>query len=151
VERAGTYRNLKTLDQVFVVTLAEALELLATKGGPAELKNLGAHPETGVELAVLDGRYGPYVTDGEVNASLPKGEDPETFTLEDAVALLAAAKAKGKGRRGRGRGGPKGAKGAKGAKGTKEPAAAQGSRKSTKKGASRRKASDDDEGEEEGG
>ncbi|MEX0856123.1 MAG: type I DNA topoisomerase [Gemmatimonadota bacterium] len=123
VERGGTYRNLKDAELLFSVTLEEAIELLASKPGAAVLKELGAHPDSGIALNILDGRYGPYITDGKVNASLPKDTDPETFTLEEAVQLLAEAAKKGKGkRRGGGRSGGAGAgrKGgaAKGGKGS---------------------------------
>jgi DNA topoisomerase-1 len=47
-------------------------------------------PDGGTALQVLEGRFGPYVTDGEVNASIPKGADPATISLEDAQALLEA-------------------------------------------------------------
>ncbi len=99
VHRGGTYRNLADEEQLFSVTLEEALELLATKQGPAVLKELGEHPRSGTPLRILDGRYGPYVTDGEVNASLPKGADPQSIILEEAVELLAKAAARGKGRK----------------------------------------------------
>jgi DNA topoisomerase I len=108
VNRERTYRNLDRFEQVFEVTLEEALELLAKKQGPAVLKELGKHPETGKTLEVLDGRYGPYVTDGEVNASLAKGADPQELEMEEAVELLAAAAKRGKGRKGRKGGGSKG-------------------------------------------
>ena len=96
VERSRTYRSLKDPDQLFTVTLAEALELLATKSGPAVLKELGSHPVSEAPLRVLDGRYGPYVTDGSVNASLPKGADPQALTLEEGVQLIAARAKSGK-------------------------------------------------------
>jgi DNA topoisomerase-1 len=99
VERAGVFRSLKDPDQLFTVTLEEALELLARQAGPAVLREFGVHPETGKPLQLLDGRYGPYVTDGEVNASIPKDEDPDAITLDDALSLLAKAP-KRKGRRG---------------------------------------------------
>ena len=84
VERERTYQNLKDPDRLFTVTLEEALELLSQIG-----KELGVHPDSGVTLKLLDGRYGPYVTDGTVNASLPKGADPEAITLEKGIQLLA--------------------------------------------------------------
>jgi DNA topoisomerase I len=114
VQHARTYRNLKSVDQVFSVTLEEALELLASKGTAAVLKELGAHPDSGVPVELRDGRYGPYVTDGKVNASLPKGAEIDSVTLEEAVELLAARARKqalgggGRGRGGRGKGGGKG-------------------------------------------
>ena len=91
VQRGGTYRNLPNVDQLFQVSLEEALTLLNASQGRATLRELGAHPQSGEEMKVLDGRYGPYVTDGSVNASLPKGSDPEDITVEEAVELLAKA------------------------------------------------------------
>jgi DNA topoisomerase I len=111
VNRERTYRNLQRFEQIFEITLEEALQLLSTRQGPAVLQELGKHPESGRPLEVLDGRYGPYVTDGEVNASLPKGADPATLGMDQAVGLLAAAAKRGKGRRGRKGGGARRRKG----------------------------------------
>jgi DNA topoisomerase-1 len=101
VERGGTYRNLRNAEEIFTVTLEGAIELLANKSGARVLKELGNHTESGVPVRILDGRYGPYVTDGTVNASIPKGADPEAVSMEEAVELLAASAKKGKGGRGR--------------------------------------------------
>ena len=83
------------------ITLAQALALLAqekSKRRPAAravtLKLLGGHPVTSKELKVLSGRYGPYVTDGEINASLPRGSRPEELTIDQAVDLLQARAAR---------------------------------------------------------
>ncbi len=83
------------------ITLVRALALLAqekSKRRPsaraAPLKAVGNHPVTGKELTVLSGRYGPYVTDGEINASLPRGSRPEELTVELAVNLLRARAAR---------------------------------------------------------
>ena len=54
------------------------------------LNQMGAHPASGAAVQVLAGRYGPYVTDGKTNASLPKTADPAKLTMEEAVALLKA-------------------------------------------------------------
>ena len=79
------------------IELPEALELLNAprqprrrRSQPAALAELGAHPASGSPITVRDGRYGPYVTDGELNASLPRGRDPATVSLDEAVTLLAA-------------------------------------------------------------
>jgi DNA topoisomerase-1 len=114
VHRDGTYRNLKTPDKLFEIELPEALALLETQPGREVLKELGPHPESGANLQVLDGRYGPYVTDGSVNASLPKGSDPEALAMEEAVDLLAKAKTRKGKRAGRGKGSRKGKRGGRG-------------------------------------
>ncbi|MCB9937598.1 MAG: type I DNA topoisomerase [Planctomycetaceae bacterium] len=83
------------------VTFEKALELLAqpkTRGrGAAKepIKEFEASPVTEQPIKLLEGRYGPYVTDGETNASLPKGTNPEEFTFDQAVVLLAERAAKG--------------------------------------------------------
>ncbi len=83
------------LDPV-TVTLDEAVDVFKkSTRGPVELRTLGTHPETGESLIVKDGRYGPYITDGSVNVSLPKGEDPLTISMEDAVELVNKKRAAG--------------------------------------------------------
>jgi len=57
------------------------------------LREIGKHPDTGDMLTLKDGRYGPYVTDGKINASLPKDENPDTITLERCVELIEKRKA----------------------------------------------------------
>ncbi|GIU92145.1 MAG: DNA topoisomerase 1 [Acidimicrobiia bacterium] len=99
VQRGSDRRSLASEDQIFTITLEEALELLREpprrrgRSSQAPLRTLGEDPE-GRTVTVRSGRYGPYVTDGEVNASLRKGDDPETITLERAVELLAERRAK---------------------------------------------------------
>ena len=95
------------------VSMEQALALLATpktRGGrgaatpKAPLKEMGASPVTGEAVKLLDGRYGPYVTDGATNASLPKGLEPDGLTLEKALELLAeraASAPAGRGKRGK--------------------------------------------------
>ena len=71
------------------IELTEALELINNRSsGPQELKNLGNHSETGESLILKDGRYGPYITDGKVNASLPREIDVEKLTLDEAIELI---------------------------------------------------------------
>ncbi len=94
-------RSLKEGDDLFTISFERACELLKEekKGGwrrtPKVLKEVGEHPDSKEQIKLLRGRYGPYVTDGETNASLPKGSDPEELTLEKAVELLAERKAAG--------------------------------------------------------
>lgn len=101
IQRGDERRSLDSEDRLFTIGLEEALELLrqppkrrgrARNAGP--LRELGADPTTGKPVTVRSGRYGPYVTDGEVNASLRKGDDPETITLERAAELLAERRAR---------------------------------------------------------
>ncbi len=71
------------------VTLQEALPLLAKRQkGSVELKKIGAHPDTGEDLVLKEGRYGPYISEGKVNASIPNDHDPENITLEQAVQMI---------------------------------------------------------------
>jgi DNA topoisomerase I len=98
VKKGDDFRSLAPEDDVYTITLDRAKELLAQekksmrrqRAVAKELKVLGPHPDTGAAVRVLDGRYGPYVTDGETNASLPKGTSPEALTMDDAKALLEA-------------------------------------------------------------
>ena len=59
------------------------------------LRELGPDPVSGKPLVIKDGRFGPYVTDGETNATIPKGEDPKAMSLERAASLLAQKRAAG--------------------------------------------------------
>ena len=71
------------------ITVEKAVELLANKNKTSsEIKTLGDHPKTGESLVVKSGRYGPYISDGKVNASLKGDVDPENITLEEATALI---------------------------------------------------------------
>ena len=106
--RGREFRSLQSPDEMFTVTLDEALVLLArekrrARRGPEALKVVGTHPDTGAEIRLLKGRYGPYVTDGEINASIPKGRDPMGTTVEEALELMARAAERKKTRTRRGR------------------------------------------------
>jgi DNA topoisomerase-1 len=91
-------RSLETEDQIFTVTLDDALALLAKprqrRGAKPPLKELGADPVTGKEIVIKDGRYGLYMTDGETNVSFRKTESIENVTLEHASERLAEKRAK---------------------------------------------------------
>jgi DNA topoisomerase-1 len=95
IQRADDRRSLEAEEHLFTLTLDEALELLAEpprrrgQRNTGPLKELGADPVSGKTVSVRSGRFGPYVTDGEVNASLRQGDSPETMTLERAAELLA--------------------------------------------------------------
>lgn len=83
-------RSLKNPDNPLDISLDRAIELLAqaTSGRSEALKTLGKHPKTGEELTVKAGRYGPFISDGKINASLPKGVEPNDVTLDTAVELI---------------------------------------------------------------
>ena len=93
-------RSLETEAEMFTITMPQAEVIFAqpkrrgrrTKPPIAEL---GPHPESGAAVRVLDGRYGPYVTDGELNATVPRGVDPASVDLEQAVELLRERAARG--------------------------------------------------------
>ena len=98
VKHGSEFRSLEDTDDVYTISLERAKELLAqpkksmrrARQAPKELKALGKHPESGEAVRVLDGRYGPYVTDGTTNASVPKGTQVEALTMAGAVELLKA-------------------------------------------------------------
>jgi len=96
-------RSLKEDDDLFTIDLDRALALLREekKGGwrgrttAKVLKDLGMPEGSETPIRLLSGRYGPYVTDGETNASLPRGSDPEQLTIQQAVELIEARRAAG--------------------------------------------------------
>ncbi len=94
-------RSLESEDQIFDITLDEAKVIFAQpkqRGRAAAkppLKELGDDPASGKPMIIKDGRFGPYVTDGEFNATLRRGDDIETITAERAAELLAEKRAKG--------------------------------------------------------
>ena len=102
----GTYANVDSIEDVFTIGLNRAVSVIADKqskggrggrGTPAALKTLGDHPDGG-PITVRDGKYGPYVNWGKINATLPKGKDAQAVTLEEALVFIAekAAKSPGK-------------------------------------------------------
>jgi DNA topoisomerase-1 len=102
VKKGTETRSLESEAELFTLTVDEALALLAKpkerRRGAAKppLRDFGEVAEAdGKRLVVKDGRFGPYVTDGETNASLRRGDDPESLTLERALELLAERRAKG--------------------------------------------------------
>ncbi len=94
-------RSLETEEQILTVSLDEARRLFQEprrrrgKRPSAALRELGEDPATGKPMVIKDGRFGPYVTDGETNASLRKGDDVETLTVERASELLADRRERG--------------------------------------------------------
>lgn len=97
----GKFTTLPPEEDVLTIGINRAVEVLANapvkgagRGGStyAPLKVLGAHPDDNAQVAIYKGRYGAYVKHGKTNATLPKDATPETFTLEEALPLLAARK-----------------------------------------------------------
>ncbi|WP_406077609.1 type I DNA topoisomerase [Micromonospora sp. NBC_00858] len=101
VKRGEEFRSLESEDQMFTVGLDEALALLAApkargrRAAAPPLREMGVDPATEKPLVIKDGRFGPYVTDGEFNASLRRGQTPEALSLEEASEMLAEKRAKG--------------------------------------------------------
>jgi DNA topoisomerase-1 len=96
IQRGDDRRSLESEGQLFTLTVDEALKLLAEpprrrgQARTSDIKEVGKDPVSGKTVTVRSGRYGPYVTDGEVNASLRKGDSPEKISLEQAAELLQA-------------------------------------------------------------
>jgi DNA topoisomerase-1 len=107
IQKGKTYVSLPSVEDVFEIQMNRAVALLEDKqsgggrfrrGAAAQpIKELGESPVTSKAIRVMPGRYGPYVTDGKTNATLPKDMQPEEVTLDAALALL-TAKAEGGGR-----------------------------------------------------
>jgi len=102
VQKGKESRSLESEEQIFTVTLEGALALLAQprqrrgqRQAATPLKEIGADPVSGKPIVVKSGRFGPYVTDGETNASLRSSDDPEAITLDRAIELLADRRARG--------------------------------------------------------
>ncbi|MCC7250388.1 type I DNA topoisomerase [Hyphomicrobium sp.] len=110
IQHDGTYANVDSIDEVFSIGLNRAVTLLAEKRAGKSgrfgraavktvLKDLGEHPGGGGKIQVLDGKYGPYVSWNKVNATVPKGTNPETLAIDDAIRLLQERIAKGGGKK----------------------------------------------------
>ncbi|MFN3456174.1 MAG: type I DNA topoisomerase [Novosphingobium sp.] len=142
----GKYARLRSTAEVFETGMNAAVMHLAAAAAGAgargsrtaaePLKVFGAHPTSGGEIKLMAGRYGPYVTDGTTNATLPKDKQPESLTLEEAIVLIDERAAKGP---------PKGKKGAKKAPAKKaapkkEAATKEGAKKPAAKKAPAKKA-----------
>jgi DNA topoisomerase-1 len=145
LKRGSDSRSLEREQQLFDITLDEALAIYAQPkqrgraAAAAPLKELGNDPVSGAPVVVKAGRFGPYVTDGEVNATLPRAMSQEAVTLDEAIGLLNARRAAGpskKPRRG-GRAASKATNALKGATGAKKAAKKTGARKTAKKAAGR--------------
>ena len=101
LKKGTDYRSLTSEDELFTVTLEQAEAIYAQpkqrgrRAAAGPLKELGDDPNSGKPVVVKDGRFGPYVTDGEYNATLRKSDSVEEITLERAAELLAEKRAKG--------------------------------------------------------
>ena len=111
----GKYAKLRSTAEIFETGMNSAVAKLAeaANGGgrgartAAEpLQTFGPHPESGGEMKLMAGRYGPYVTDGTTNATLPRDKQPETLTAAEAAALITEKAAKGPAKKGRGKKAP---------------------------------------------
>ena len=109
VNKGRIYANLESVGEVFTIGLNRAVTLIAEKeakrgggrnGTPG--KPLGDHADLGA-IELKAGRYGPYVTNGKINATIPRGTDPESIDLEQAAALISAKAESGGGKRKGGR------------------------------------------------
>lgn len=99
VQHGKAYANLASIDDVFEIGLNRAVAVLADKkagggrpqrGSREPLRVVGTHADHPLEMKVMSGQYGAYVTDGKTNATIPKGLDPLTLTLDEALALIKA-------------------------------------------------------------
>ncbi|MFC7705654.1 type I DNA topoisomerase [Plastorhodobacter daqingensis] len=126
VKHGKTYANLADIDEVFLIGMNRAVEVLAQKASrgrgataAAPLRELGEHPDGG-PMQVMAGRYGPYVKWGKINATLPKDIAPEDITFDQALAVVTEKAAKS------------GKKPAKAKSATKKPAKPKAAAKTTK-------------------
>jgi DNA topoisomerase-1 len=135
IKKGSDSRSIDGEEKLLTITLDEALAVLAEpkrrrgQAAAGPLKELGADPATGLAIVCRDGRFGPYVTDGEYNASLRKADSVEGLTLERAAELLAEKRAAGP---------PKAKKKVAGAKKAAGSKKATGAKKATKKAAKKK-------------
>jgi DNA topoisomerase-1 len=100
VQHEKTYKSLDKTDDILQMTMERALELLSqakVRVAVVPLKELGAHPVDGEPVQVFEGKYGPYVKHGKINATIPKDRELDSVSLEEAVQLLDERAAKGGG------------------------------------------------------
>ena len=134
VQHAGRYKGLEKDDNVLTIDMNRAVELIKQiKGKKEPLRVIGEHPETGQILEIHEGKYGPYIKHGTLNATLPKEREVAEVTLAEAVDLI-QKKADKSGKTLR-----KAAK-KKGAKKAAKKSATKASKKSTKKKSTKKKA-----------
>jgi DNA topoisomerase-1 len=135
---AKKYASLKKEDDPYTITPERALEIIREKQQVEASRIIREFPEAGVQ--VLNGRYGPYITDGKKNGKIPKDREPTSLTLEECQALLAAAPERGTNRWGRKTAAKTTGKSAgKTAAGTAESAAAAPKKATKKKSAAPKK------------
>jgi DNA topoisomerase-1 len=145
LKRGEDTRSLEREDQLFDVTLEDALARFAQPKArrfgqaAAPLRELGADPVSGQPIVLRSGRFGPYVTDGSLNASLRRGDDPDTLTSGRAAELLQMRREAGPSTRGRGGAGAAKKAGA-GTKGGAAKKASSAKKAGTKKAATAKKA-----------
>jgi len=101
VKKGSDSRSLDSEEQLFTLSLAEAKELFdqpkarGRRAAAPPLRELGEDPASSRQIVIKEGRYGPYVTDGETNASLRRGDEVESITVQRAIELLAERRAAG--------------------------------------------------------
>jgi DNA topoisomerase-1 len=101
IQAGSDSRSLESEEQLFSIDETGARALLAQPkqrgrgAAAAPLRDLGPDPSSGKQMLVKNGRYGPYVTDGDTNASLRRGDEVETLTIDRAAELLADRRARG--------------------------------------------------------
>jgi len=149
VQHEKIYANLEEGDEVLTIGLNRAVTLIEEKKakgprgrrfGADPGRTLGDHPTKGGPIVVKNGRYGPYVTHGGVNATLPADKTPEAITLEEAVGLIDARAEKGGGSRARRKAPPRQAASGAKAKTTKAPAKKPAKKPAAKKAPAKKSA-----------